>query len=181
MHSTPLTNIEGCYLEKKVGCFGRLLNYTSQPVQNRQSVIDCVVSNRKQKSESIFELLLLTNRHNNFIPKLDSSSNKLFNQFILGIQRQVDILSIRDGFITIIEIKKKDNRSNPYEQLMEYKDYALSDFRLLDIGKGKDIKLIAILEDGNQYAFSSISDSYPDVVAFRFSMTKEYMLEIDNI
>lgn len=180
VHSTPLTSIEGKYLEKKILSLGVKLEYANQPANERQSVVNYIISNRKQKSESVFELLLLKNRHNNFIYELDRSNSKLFNQFILGVQRQIDILSIQDNTITIIEIKKKENKSNPYEQLMEYRDYALSDYRLLGISKNKNVKLIAILEEGNQYLINSASGNYPDIDTFSFSITKEYILEIKN-
>jgi hypothetical protein len=179
VHSTPLTNAEGIYLEKAILTLGNSISLTNQDLKNVQPIIDYVISNRKPKSESIFELLLLENKHNHFIGELEKPQNKLFNQFVLGIQRQIDILSISDSTITIMELKTKENHSSPYEQLREYKDYALSDYRIKEFGE-KDIKLIAILEEGNQYLINSIPASYPDIFTFSFNMTREYVLEIKN-
>jgi len=117
--------------------------------------------------------------YNRLIDELDKSKNKLFNQFVLGIQRQIDILSVGDNTIAVIELKKKDNLRNPYEQLREYKDYALSDYRVKEFGK-KEIKLIAILEEGNKYLINSITKNYPDIAVFGFNMTRDYMLNMTS-
>jgi len=180
VHSTPLTSMEGEYLKDILIRLGN--SYTCKNCQDYEisgkSVIDYIISQRKPKTEAIFELLLLENRHNCLISELDKSRSKLYNQFILGIQRQVDILSIGDN-IALIELKKKDNNSNPYEQLREYKDYALSDYRL-KIFRKRQIKLIAILEVGNKYLTVSNTKNYTDITILKFNMTKDYILDIRN-
>lgn len=179
VHSTPLIEKEGEYVYQMIIEFGEPCKIKSKDFDEGVSVVDYVMSSRKPKSEAIFEMLLLESRCALVIPEL-AESKYMYNQFVLGIQRQVDILSISENAIVIVELKKKENKSNPYEQLEEYRDYALSDYRLEEF-KGRDVKLIALLEEGNTYLDKSISASYSDISVFQFSMTKNYEFVITNM
>lgn len=75
------------------------------------------------------------------------------NQFVLGFQRQADVLIDAQYRLALIEIKLAKNKQNPFDQVLEYLYYCLSSFRLY-YNRSKAIEtidLVALLEDGNRY------------------------------
>lgn len=172
VHSTQLTLKEGEYLTTKINEYGsnlNLVNYTDDI--EYPNVLNNFIENRKSKSEAFFELLLLKGRYNKDYFDL-AEYNFLFNQFVLGFQRQTDIIAIKKNICLLIEIKKKDNTSNPFKQLTEYKEYLLTDSRLKEYDID-DIRTIALLENGNSY----LNYSQNTLV---FEMNNDYTLRISQ-
>lgn len=179
VHSTPLTNDEGNYLNKMVLSHGAPYPIRSNILKfdTNETVLDNVIRNRKTKSESIFEMLLMTNKPSE-ICEIGQNA-LLYNQFILGIQRQIDIFSISDVGIKIIEIKKRDNKTNPYTQVIEYLDYVCSDFRL-NFYKKRQNMAIVLLEEGNKYLDKNQIPAIENLSVYSFNCDKNYKITISN-
>jgi len=181
VHSTPLTNTEGEYLERVIGQIGKnlLINNDILPYTNRETVLNNVINNRKPKSEAIFEMLLMLRKPSPiFIANQDIL---VYNQFILGLQRQIDILAIEEREIKIIEIKKRDNRTNPFTQAIEYLDYVNSDYRLqAENTNGKQIKAIVLLEEGNMFLNRNQIPNIENLCVYSFNCDRNYEIIIDN-
>lgn len=172
IHSTPLTIQEGKYLDNKMETNGNELNITSIPDENTyNTVINNFIMQKKSRSEALFELLLLKRRYNADFFNL-SDYDIVYNQFVLGFQRQVDILAIKEEECLLIEIKKKDNKSDPKPQIEEYIKYIKTDSRLKPFNLTK-IKHYSILERGNKYIKRSEN-------ILQFEMTKNYELKISS-
>jgi hypothetical protein len=175
VHSTPLTTEEGEYLSEKLKKYGSEMNCS--PVsyfneKNNETVLENIIANKKKPSESTFEMLLMMNKHKAIFG--DISTALVFNQFILGIQRQLDILVISDTEIKIIEIKKRDNITNPYSQIEEYFEFINSDYRLLSkLNPGKKITGIILLEEGNKF-LDYKHDSENLLEIYSFTCNKDY-------
>jgi len=181
VHSTPLTIIEGKYLESqllergvKIETNGGFLSYNK-----KEFVINNVIRKRKPKSEAVLEMLLMTYKPS---PTLFNEDHTLvFNQFILGIQRQIDILAISKKEIIIFEIKKRDNLSNPYIQVKEYLDYLVSDYRLEPYHhKEKDHKAIVLLEVGNRYLNNNYIQNTNNIQTYSFFCDSNYCIHVNG-
>lgn len=181
VHSTPLTNKEGKYLENIILENGVDIqtHNDSLPFNYNASVLDNVIRKRKPKSEAIFEMLLMTIKPS---PIFEANQKALiYNQFILGIQRQIDILSITETEIKIIEIKKRSNRTNPYSQVKEYLDYVNSDYRLLtDNGLTRQLRAIVLLEEGNIFLDKNQVPIEGNISVYSFNCDSKYKITFKN-
>jgi hypothetical protein len=104
-----------------------------------------------KSTEAFFETSLMINKPYPILNELFYNDLSLiYNQFVIGIQRQIDILAIHDKAIEVFELKRKDNPSDPFQQLLEYSAYLKTDYRMFEYNsQNKDIHLIALLEQGN--------------------------------
>ena len=181
VHSTPLTTKEGQYLENIIGHIGNEINITSDilPFADKETVLNNVIFNRKPKSEAIFEMLLMLGKPEQI--DLKNQETVIFNQFILGLQRQIDILTIAEQKIKIIEIKKRDNQTNPFTQIIEYLDYVNSDFRLQkDNYQQRECTAIVLLEEGNRYLDINQIPQLENLIVYSFNCDKNYEIKINN-
>ncbi|MFC1814664.1 hypothetical protein ACFL0M_01740 [Thermodesulfobacteriota bacterium] len=102
------------------------------------------------------EVLILNKRCQGYLSEFLTSFPRqasYFNQFVLGFQRQVDVLIDTQDRLALIEIKLAKNKQNPFDQVLEYLYYCLSSFRL-NYNRSKTIEtidLVALHENGNQY------------------------------
>lgn len=173
VHSTPLTAKEGEYLEKLISQLGEAIeNNEVKSFSHLPLVITHVVANGTSISEAMMELLLMENGFS-FIH--DDSGDRVihkFNQFVLGYQRQLDILLIGEDFINVIELKKKSNLTDPFTQVREYRDFLESDYRMHTYGiDNKKIKLTVILEKGNRF-LENANLAGDDIDLYQFTYTK---------
>lgn len=172
IHSTPITNQEGRYLDDKMSTNGNeLITSSIQDEGTYDTVLANFIQQKKTKSEALFELLLIKGRYNtDFFNLYDYDI--VYNQFVLGFQRQVDILAIKQGECLLIEIKKKDNKSDPKPQIEEYIKYIETDSRLEPFNL-TNINYYSVLEKGNKYFWKSEN-------VLQFEMNKEYNLKISS-
>ena len=181
VHSSPLTNNEGQYLENLFEQIGAEINITSDVLNfmDKETVLNNVIRNRKPKSEAIFEMLFMIRKPS---PLYEINQEALiFNQFILGLQRQIDIISITDQEIKIIEIKKRDNQTNPFTQVIEYMDYVNCDFRLqTDNYPERHCKAIVLLEEGNRYLDTNQIPNLNNLDVYSFNCDRNYELSINS-
>ena len=153
VHSMPLTSFEGEYLKNILLNLGESVNVINAPMPyHHLKTIRANISNLT-RSEALFETILMNNKPfpiSNQI--IESGDEIIYNQFVLGIQRQIDILNINSKSIKIIELKKKENLDNPFNQILEYHQYLLTDYRVhhYDVPQ-KEIYLIVMLEKGNKF------------------------------
>ena len=181
VHSTPLTNKEGEYLENILGHLGKdiLVNTDILTFTDKETVIQNVINKKKQKSEAIFEMLLMLKKPSPI--KLENEDPLIYNQFILGLQRQIDILTITEQEIKIIEIKKRDNQTNPFTQVNEYLDYVNSDFRLqIDNYSKRKYRAIVLLEEGNKFLNSNQIPALENLSVYSFNCDRNYDITINN-
>jgi len=151
VHSMPLTTSEGVYLERITNTLGKNLDYTTE-IKDYNSHITIREKLKSTKStEAFFETSLMINKPYPILNELFYNDLSLiYNQFVIGIQRQIDILAIHDKAIEVFELKRKDNPSDPFQQLLEYSAYLKTDYRMFEYNsQNKDIHLIALLEQGN--------------------------------
>ena len=111
---------------------------------------------RRPVSEAGVEVLILNKRCQGYLDEFLASFYRkasYFNQFVLGFQRQVDVLMDAQDRLALIEIKLAKNKQDPFDQVLEYLDYCLSSFRLHynRLKTIETIDLVALLENGNQY------------------------------
>ncbi len=157
VNATPLTTTEGHYLVEKTLLLGDIISATNWPKipPNAEAVFPVSVL-RRPVSEAGVEVLTLNKKCQGYLSEfLDSFSIQAsyFNQFVLGFQRQVDILIDAQDRLALIEIKLAKNKQNPFDQVLEYLYYSLSSFRL-HYNRSKPIETIdsvALIENGNQY------------------------------
>lgn len=181
VHSTPLTNKEGKYLENVLRQNGVDLTINTEILTfiDRETVLDNVINNRKPKSEAIFEMLLMLRKPS---PIHEANQESLiYNQFILGLQRQSDILTITEQEIKILEIKKRDNQTNPFTQVIEYLDYVNSDFRLQTENYLKrQCRAIVLLEEGNRFLNRNQIPNLENLSVYLFNCDRNYEITITN-
>ncbi len=181
VHATPLTIKEGQYLENIIGCIGKKINITSEilPFADKETVLNNVIFNKKPKSEAIFEMLFMLRKPEQI--DLKNQETLIFNQFILGLQRQIDILTIAEHEIKIIEIKKRDNQTNPFTQIKEYLYYVNTDFRLQkDNYQPRECNAIVFLEEGNRYLDINQIHPLDNLNVYSFNCDKNYEIKINN-
>jgi len=158
VHSMPLTNLEGEYLKSILLNLGASVNASNNPTAyNHLKTIRDNIPNLT-RSEALFETILMNNKTYPIISQSSElGSEIIYNQFVLGIQRQIDILSISNDIIKIIELKKKENPDNPFDQILEYHQYLLTDYRVYhyDVSQ-KKIYLVVMLEKGNKFLDNTI-------------------------
>lgn len=156
VNATTLTQSEGLYLKKKCISLGENISstYSKIPPSAIPVFPDHIL--RKPISEAGVETLILNKKCNGYLLEfLNSFSDHsvYFNQFVLGFQRQVDLLVDAFDKIAVFEIKKTKNPKNPFEQLLEYSYYCLSSFRLHHNRSHllKSIHLVGVIERGNMF------------------------------
>ena len=156
VNATPLTTTEGHYLiEKTLRLGNTILTNRPQIPCNIEAVFPVHVL-RRPASEAGVEVLVLNKRCQGYLSEfVDSFSRQTsyFNQFVLGFQRQVDVLIDAQDRLALIEIKLAKNKQNPFDQILEYLYYCLSSFRL-HYKRSKAIEiidLVALIENGSQY------------------------------
>ena len=181
VHSTPLTEKEGKYLIKCISKKGGGVMTTNDflPFSNNEAVLDNVIKKRKNLSEAIFEMLIMTQKPSIiFDIKQDTI---IYNQFILGLQRQIDILSITEKEIAVFEIKSRNNKKNPYTQIIEYLDYVNSDFRLIsNNSKREQIKAIVLLEKGNKYLDKKQIPNIENLSVYSFNCDRNHEITMNT-
>lgn len=156
VNATTLTQTEGQYLMEK--CL-KLGNRVCSPCSKIPPNIEPVFSAsflRRPISEAAVEVLILNKRCQGYLLEFLNSFSKqsvYFNQFILGFQRQADLLIDAQDRVALIEIKKAQNTQSPFEQLVEYVYYCLSSFRLHHnrLNAIESIDLVALTENGSRY------------------------------
>jgi hypothetical protein len=181
VHSTPLTDKEGKYLESLIGQIGNdiIINADILTFIDRETVLHKVINNRKPKSEAIFEMLLMLRNPSPI--HVANQESVIYNQFILGLQRQIDILTITENEIKVIEIKKRDNQTNPYTQVIEYLDYVNSDFRLqTDNYRERQSRAIVLLEEGNRFLDRNQIPVFENLEVYSFNCDRDYEITINN-
>jgi hypothetical protein len=181
VHATPLTIKEGKYLENIIGCIGEKINIASDilPFADKETVLKNVIFNKKTKSEAVFEMLFMLRKPEQI--DLKNQETLIFNQFIVGLQRQIDILTIAEHEIKIIEIKKRDNQTNPFIQIIEYLDYVNTDFRLQkDNYQQRECNAIVFLEEGNRYLDINQIPRLDNLNVYSFNCDKNYEIKINN-
>lgn len=200
VNSTTITQSEGQYLMDKCLEHGKSIT----------SIIPIIPPNimpvfpnsilRHPISEAGVEVLILNKKcHGYLFDFLDSfpSHCNFFNQFVLGFQRQVDVLIDAHNRLAVLEIKKKNNIHNPFEQLIEYGYYCLSSFRLYYTRSSPilSVDLVAVVEKGSRFLADYFTSSFisecakmtnkenvqinPHIVVYNFSKsglleTKQY-------
>lgn len=156
VNATPLTNTEGQYLTEECIALGKNIRC---PCPKIPADIEPVFSSlvfRRPISEAGVEVLVLNKKCRGYLLEfLNTFTNQASysNQFILGFQRQIDLLIDDQDKLALIEIKRANNLQNPYEQIIEYLYYCLSSFRLHYSRSSsiKSIDLVALIENGSNY------------------------------
>lgn len=154
VHSMPLTMNEGIYLEKLLIEKGNRIGFNKSVKQYEGLTTIREKLKSYKSSEAYFETSLMLNKLSPiFSQQSKEVENPLtFNQFVIGIQRQIDILSIGEKEVRVYELKKANNISDPFKQLIEYSKLLKSDFRMNEFDiLNKSIQLVALLEKGNKY------------------------------
>lgn len=160
VNSTPLTQREGIYLMDKCSELGQSIPSSCAEIPQTTLPVFPNSIIRRPLSEAAVEVLILNRKYQGALTTfLASFSNEALylNQFVLGFQRQVDILIDANDKLALLEIKKSNNAGNPFDQLIEYAHYGLSSFRLQDgrLEQLKSIYLAAVLERGNNFLNAS--------------------------
>ncbi len=156
VNATPLTTNEGNYLIEKTLRLGNTISSNRPQIPPDIESVFPVSVLRRPVSEAGVEVLLLNKRCQGYLYEFLASFYKqgsYFNQFVLGFQRQVDVLIDAQDRLALIEIKLAKNKQDPFDQVLEYLYYCLSSFRL-HYNRSKKIEtidLVALLENGNQY------------------------------
>jgi len=156
VNSTPLTRTEGNYLLEKTLRLGNTTYHNRPQIPPNIEPVFPVSVLRWPVSEAGVEVLVLNKRCQGYLYEFLTSfygQASYFNQFVLGFQRQVDVLMDSGDRLALIEIKLAKNRQDPFGQILEYLDYCLGSFRLHH-NRSKTIgtiDLVALLENGNQY------------------------------
>ena len=156
VNATTLTQTEGQYLVEKCLALGQPISSACLEMPpNIEPVFPTSVL-RRPISEAGVEILILNKRCQGYLLEFLNSFPKqslYFNQFILGFQRQIDLLIDGQDRVALIEIKKAQNIQSPFEQLIEYVYYCLSSFRLHynRLYAIESIDLVALIENGSLY------------------------------
>jgi len=156
VNATPLTTTEGHYLIEKTLRLGNTIATNRPQIPSNIEAVFPVSVLRRPVSEAGVEVLILNKRCQGYLSEFLASFSRqasYFNQFVLGFQRQVDLLIDAQDRLALIEIKLAKNKQNPFDQVLEYLYYCLSSFRL-HYNRSKAIEtidLVAFLENGNQY------------------------------
>jgi|GEM_PF-6602628 len=164
VNATTLTQTEGKYLVKKCLMLGnRICSVHSKIPPNIEPVFPTSFL-RRSSSEAGIEVLIINKRCQGYLLEFLNSFSKhavCFNQFILGFQRQADLLIDAQDRLALIEIKKAQNVRNPFEQLIEYCRYCVSSFRLYHRSNAVTlIDLVALIESGSSYLVSDTVKSF---------------------
>lgn len=149
VHVFPLLEEESDYLRMKLMNFGTPLLSEPNPPLPGLSVLQYGIE-QGYNSEAWFEAIIL-NQHPQMLAEEFLGSNidfKIFNQMVIGLQNQLDILLVADNQALIVEIKKCNNRDNPYHQLLKYKSLLFNEMRFQEL---EQVQCLALLEAGNSF------------------------------
>ena len=181
VNSTTLTEIEGCYLKNKITKHGTSLNITPEMISHSpcQSVYQRMFSSRNHRSEAIFEMMLLTQKPSTIFSNQEKM--KVYNQFIVGFQRIIDLVIVSDLGVEIIEIKMRENHQNPFDQVSEYIKYAAYDLRF----KIENFPIdrffpIVLLEMGNMYLDEEYIPHIPGLIVYSFTFNSNYEINLNK-
>jgi len=165
VNATPLTNTEGQYLTEKCIALGKNIRCPCPNIPpNIEPVFPALVF-RRPISEAWVEVLILNKKCRGYlIESLNTFTNQAscYNQFVVGFQRQIDLLIDDQDKLALIEIKRANNLQNPYEQIIEYLYYCLSSFRLHYSRSSsiKSIVLVALIENGSIYLANDLINKF---------------------
>jgi len=165
VNSTPMTRTEGNYLIEKALQLGNNITHNRPQIPPDLEPVFPVSVLRRPVSEAGVEVLILNKRCQGYFYEFLTSfygQASYSNQFVLGFQRQVDVLMDAEDRFALIEIKLAKNKQDPFGQILEYLDYCLSSFRLHH-NRSKTIEaidLVALLENGNQYLEKSAISAF---------------------
>ena len=165
VNATTFTQIEGQYLVEKCLSLGQPISSTCSEIPPNTEPVFPTSILRRPLSEAGVEVLILNKRCQGYLLEfLNSFSEQTlyFNQFILGFQRQVDLLLDSQDRLALFEIKKAQNVHSPFEQLIEYFYYCLSSFRLHHSRSNavKSVDLVAVIEKGSSHLADRLVKSF---------------------
>jgi hypothetical protein len=168
VNSTPLTQEEGQYLQEKCQALGEPIDHRTAAIPNNLTPVYPSTVLRHPVSEAGIEVMILNKSGRgylfDFLGSFPSDSTYL-NQFVLGFQRQADVLVDAPDRIAVLEIKKASNVHSPFDQLVEYAHYCLSSFRLDNHRQTglRRIDLLAVIEQGSIFLKTpSCADDFRD-------------------
>lgn len=174
VHAFPIFKEECDYLRMNLHKYGKTILTKPASLEQALSVFEHGIE-QGYSTEAWFETIVLHRYAQMFADEFlgPIGDARVFNQVVVGLQNQIDILLLANNQALIIEIKKSNNTDNPYSQLKKYKALLVNDSRF---PKFHQVHCLALLEAGNPF----LEETPPSCIMVKSFYHKNGFLEFED-